>query len=150
MDLAKMIMGARAMLREKNLPSIDHLLEAYNLKSKLLYKKIKDSTYSRESSSIPRSRSCQRNSPWHRSSEVNGAVIVGGFYVESGNSAIKRGSEVPKVDCASLRNACIYRFRNRQSTFISWIEGRTCHSCLQVQLDLDHRPTQFSFGRSTI
>jgi len=30
MDLAKMIMGARAMLREKNLPSIDHSLGAYN------------------------------------------------------------------------------------------------------------------------
>ena len=89
-DLAKMIMGARAMLREKNLPSIDHLLEAYNLKSKLLYKKIKDSTYSRGPSSIPRSRSCQYNSPWHRSSEVNGAVSSGDSTCKGGNSVIKR------------------------------------------------------------
>ena len=46
MDLARMIMGARAMLREKDLPSIDHSLRAHNLKSKLFYIKLKDSTYS--------------------------------------------------------------------------------------------------------
>ena len=81
MDLAKMIMGARAMLREKDLPSLNPSLGAYNLKSKLFYIKVKRLHLFRNPSSIPRSRSCQRNSPWHRSSEVNGAVVVGGFYV---------------------------------------------------------------------
>ncbi|EJK66243.1 hypothetical protein THAOC_12852 [Thalassiosira oceanica] len=69
------------MLREKNLPSIDHSLGSYNSEIEVgLHFKLNTPPYSENPSSIPRSRSCPINSPWHRSSEVNGAVIVGGFY----------------------------------------------------------------------